>query len=67
MCYGYSEDFGWGTKKETRREPEAEQETPVEAPEPRVKAPDYTFWAFPSWRRAPSPRTPSAQRSTEKV
>ena len=67
MCYGYSKDFGREYKKEADRRPEAEQETPVETPEPRVKAQDYTFWAFPSWRRTPKPRTPSAERSKETV
>jgi hypothetical protein len=70
MCYSSSKDFGWGAKKETRRQPEAKQdtpETPVETPEPRVKAQDYTFWAFPNWRRTPRPSTPSAERSEERV
>ena len=75
MCYGYSKDFGRGYKKEADRRPEAEQEapvgtpveTPVETPEPRVKAQDYTFWAFPNWRRTTSPRTPSGERSKERV
>ena len=70
MCYSSSKDFGWGTRKETGRKPETREtpaETPVESPEPTVKAQDYTFWAFPNWRRTPSPRTPTAERSKERV
>ncbi|MFE8885817.1 hypothetical protein ACFYLX_08210 [Pseudarthrobacter enclensis] len=71
MCYGYSKDFGRSYKKETDRRPEARQETPVESPEPQVKpqakAQDYTFWAFPAWRRTPKPHTPAAERSKESV
>lgn len=67
MCYGYSKDFGRSYKKEADRQPEAKHDTPVETPEPRVKAQDFTFWAFPSWRRTPTPRTPSAERSKETV
>ncbi|WP_426765131.1 hypothetical protein ACP3TD_02080 [Pseudarthrobacter sp. 1G09] len=67
MCYGYNKDFGRSDRKETSRKPEAKQETPVGTPEPRVKAQDYTFWAFPSWRRSPTPHTPSAERSEERV
>ncbi|MEV7573480.1 hypothetical protein ACJJV6_09125 [Arthrobacter nitrophenolicus] len=67
MCYGYNKDFGWERKKEADRRPEAEQDTPAETPEPRIKAQDYTFWAFPNWRRTPTPRTPSAERSRERV
>jgi hypothetical protein len=71
MCYGYSKDFGRSYRKETDRRPEARQETPLESPEPRVKpqakAQDYTFWAFPAWRRSPKPHTPAAERSKESV
>ncbi|MGK3647317.1 hypothetical protein [Pseudarthrobacter enclensis] len=75
MCYGYSKDFGRSYKKETDRRPKARQETPVESPEPQVKpqvkpqakAQDYTFWAFPAWRRTPKPHTPAAERSKESV
>ncbi|WP_045731937.1 hypothetical protein [Pseudarthrobacter chlorophenolicus] len=67
MCYGYTKDFGRSDKKETSRKPEATQEAPAGTPEPRVKAQDYTFWAFPGWRRSPTPRTPSAERSEERV
>lgn len=75
MCYSSSKDFGWGIRKEAGRKPETKQETPVETPvvtpvetpEPRVKAQDFTFWAFPKWRRMPSPRTPSGERSKERV
>ena len=72
MCYASSKDFGWGAKKETRRHPGAEPATPAEPPEEPVKAQNFTFWAFPNWRRMPAPRTPSAeedknQRSRERV
>lgn len=67
MCYSSSKDFGWGIRKEADRQPEAKQETPVETPEKPVKAQDYTFWAFPSWRRTPAPRTPSAEESKTRV
>jgi hypothetical protein len=67
MCYASNKDFGWGARKETKRRPEAETEAPAETPEEPVKAPDFTFWAFPNWRRMPAPRTPSAERSKERV
>jgi hypothetical protein len=67
MCYSYNKDFGRSTRKEADRQPEVKQETPVETPEKPVKAQDFKFWAFPSWRRTPSPRTPSAERSEERV
>lgn len=67
MCYSSSKDFGWGIKKETERQPEAKQETPAETREEQVKGQDYTFWAFPNWRRTPRPRTPSAEQSKERV
>jgi hypothetical protein len=67
MCYSSSKDFGWSVKKETHRQPEAKQETPAETPEQEVKAQDYTFWAFPNWRRTPRPSTPSGERSKERV
>ncbi|UKA71510.1 hypothetical protein [Arthrobacter sp. FW306-06-A] len=72
MCYASSKDFGWGAKKEATRRPEAEPETPAEPPEEPVKAQNFTFWAFPNWRRTTAPRTPSAdgdktQRSRERV
>lgn len=67
MCYSSSKDFGWGARKETHRRPEAKHETPVETPEKPVKAQDFTFWAFPAWRKAPEPGTTSAERSKERV
>jgi hypothetical protein len=67
MCYSSSKDFGYGVRKEADRQPEAKQETPVETPEKPVKAQDFTFWAFPNWRRTPAPRTPSGERSKERV
>lgn len=67
MCYSSSKDFGWDVKKEAHRQPEAKQETPEETPEQEVRAQDYTFWAFPNWRRTPRPSTPSGQRNKERV
>ena len=67
MCYSSSKDFGWGTRKEADRKPEAKQETPVETPVKPVKAQDFTFWAFPNWRKMPAPGTPSSERSKEKA
>ncbi|MEE9097704.1 hypothetical protein [Pseudarthrobacter phenanthrenivorans] len=67
MCYASNKDFGWGARKETKRQPEAEPATPEKTPEEPVKAQDFTFWAFPKWRRTPAPRTPSAERSKERV
>jgi len=69
MCYASNKDFGWGARKETTRRPEAETkpETPAETPKEPVKAADFTFWAFPHWRRSPAPRTPSAERNKERV
>ncbi len=64
MCYSYdNKDFGRSTRKEADRQPEAKQETP----EKPVKARDFTFWAFPDWLRTPAPRSPSAERSEERV
>ncbi|RAX18625.1 hypothetical protein DC347_00690 [Pseudarthrobacter sp. AG30] len=65
MCYSSSKDFGWDARKETRRRPEERPET-HETPKP-AKAPEFTFWAFPKWRRSPVPGTPSAERSKERV
>jgi len=67
MCYASSKDFGWGAKKETKRRPEAEPETPAKNPGQPVRAQEFTFWAFPNWRRPPAPRTPSAERNKERV
>jgi hypothetical protein len=67
MCYASNKDFGWGARKETTRRPEAEPETPAETQEKPIKAPDFTFWAFPKWRRTPAPGAPSAERSKERV
>lgn len=67
MCYASNKDFGWGAKKETKRQPEAEPEIPAETPGKPAKAQEFTFWAFPKWRRTPAPRTPSAERSKERV
>ncbi|OAE00374.1 hypothetical protein [Arthrobacter sp. OY3WO11] len=63
MCYSSSKDFGWGIRKEADSKPEAKQET-TEKP---VKAQDFTFWAFPGWRKTRAPGTPSAERSKERV
>ena len=41
--------------------------TPAETPEKPVKAQDFTFWAFPGWRKTRTPGAPSAERSKEKV
>ncbi len=67
MCYSSSKDFGWGIRKEADRKPEAKQETPAEAPEQPVKAQDFTFWAFPNWRKTPARGTPSSERSRERA
>ena len=69
MCYASNKDFGWGARKETTRRPEAEAkpETPAEASGKPVKEQEFTFWAFPNWRRTPAPRTPSAEGSQERV
>jgi hypothetical protein len=66
MCYSSSKDFGWG-RKDTERKPEAKHETPAETPEKPVKAQDFTFWAFPGWRKTRTPGALSAERSREKV
>ncbi|MDQ0261366.1 hypothetical protein J2W20_003282 [Sinomonas atrocyanea] len=65
MCYASNKDFGWDARKETGRRPEAE--TPAETPEKPVKARDFTFFAFPKWRRTPAPRTHSAEGAKERV
>ena len=67
MCYASSKDFGWDARKETRRRPEAEPETPAETPKKPVKAQDFTFLAFPKWRRTSAPRTPSPEGTKERV
>ena len=67
MCYSSSKDFGWGIRKESDSKPEAKHEAPAETPEKPVKAQDFTFWAFPGWRKTRTPGTPSAERSKEKV
>ncbi len=67
MCYSSSKDFGWGVRKEADPKREAQQETPVETPEEPVKGQDFSFWVFPNWRKTPAPRTPSAERSRERV
>ncbi len=67
MCYSSSKDFGWGIRKEAESKPEAKHEAPVETPEKPVKAQDFTFWAFPGWRKTRTPGTPSAERSKERV
>lgn len=67
MCYASNKDFGWGARNETKRQPEARPETPPDTPEKPDKAPEFTFWAFPKWRRTPAPGTPSAERSKERV
>jgi len=66
MCYSSSKDFGWGARKETRRQPEERPET-HENPEKPVEAPEFTFWAFPKWRRTPAPGTRTGERSKERV
>lgn len=60
MCYGYSKDFRWDTKKDASRETE-------EHKEPRVDA-KGTFWAFPRRRRDfTTPREPVIDRTRERV
>ncbi|CAN7521452.1 hypothetical protein [Pseudarthrobacter oxydans] len=67
MCYSSSKDFGWGIRKESDSKPEAKHEAPAETPEKPVKAQDFTFWAFPNWRKTRTPGTRSAERSKERV
>lgn len=67
MCYASSNDFGWGARKQTGRRPEAKPETPAETPKRPAKTQDFTFLAFPKWRRTPAPRTPSAEGTKERV
>ena len=67
MCYSSSKDFGWGIRKEADSKPEAKHEAPAETPEKPVKAQDFTFWAFPDWRKTRTPGTRSAERSKERV
>lgn len=67
MCYSSSKDFGWGIRKESDRKPEAKHEAPAETREKPVKAQDFTFWAFPDWRKTRTPGTRSAERSKERV
>lgn len=71
MCYASSKDFGWGNKKETRRESEPNQEVRTETqpdrPEPLYTAQEFTFWAFPRWRRTREVQKPAAERSHERV
>ncbi|MBO1268335.1 hypothetical protein [Arthrobacter cavernae] len=61
MCYPYSKDYRWDTKKDASREPE-------ERPEPRVDAKDFSFWVFPrrhrEFRNDPEP---VIDRSRERV
>lgn len=67
MCYSSSKDFGWGIRKESDSKPEAKHEAPAETPEKPVRAQDFTFWAFPGWRKTRTPRTRPAERSKERV
>jgi hypothetical protein len=67
MCYSSSKDFGWGTKKDATREPDTRQQTPPDRPEPTYTAQDFTFWAFPRWRKTHKAGEPAAERPHEKV
>ncbi|PNI08167.1 hypothetical protein CXX84_12255 [Arthrobacter sp. AFG7.2] len=67
MCYSSSKDFGWSIRKETDSEAKPQQETPVETPEKPARAQDFTFWAFPGWRKTRTPDAPSAEKSKERV
>jgi hypothetical protein len=71
MCYASSKDFGWDARKETSRgsEPHKEPrpETQPDRPEPHYTAKDFTFWAFPRWRKTHEAEEPAAERSHERV
>jgi hypothetical protein len=63
MCYSSRADFGWDTRKDTGRKPEAHPErapqeaagkpAPPDHPEPRTSADDTRLWAFLARRKEP--------------
>lgn len=61
MCYQYNRDFRRDIKKDEATEPKAR-------PEPRAKAPDFKFWAFPRRSRESTVEEPAqADRTRERV
>lgn len=67
MCYSSSKDFGWGIRKESRREPDATQDKQPARPEPDLTEREFTFWAFAPRRKAPTVQEPAADRTPERV
>jgi len=83
MCYSSRADFGWDTRKDTVRKPEAHREPakpeaapgntlPVDHPEPRSHADETRLWAFLARRKEPRRRQahapgPVQDRIGEKV
>jgi len=73
MCYSSRADFGWDTRKDAVRKPEAHREpAPMDHPEPRTHVDDTRLWAFLARRKEPRrqvvhARTPMEDRIDEKV
>jgi hypothetical protein len=83
MCYSSRADFGWDTRKDAVRKPEAHREpappeaaagkpAPVDHSEPRTHADDTRLWAFLARRKEPRRKevhtnTPVQGRIGEKV
>jgi hypothetical protein len=78
MCYSSRADFGWDTRKDAVRKPEAHREparpetapgkpVPVDHPEPRTRADDTRLWAFLARRKEVHAPGPMQDRIGEKV
>jgi hypothetical protein len=76
MCYSSRADFGWDTRKDTVRKPEAHREpvppeaapgnpVPVDHPEPRTHADDTRLWAFLARRKEPRRQETHAPRPVQ--
>ncbi|MCB5290742.1 hypothetical protein BJQ90_00158 [Arthrobacter sp. SO3] len=61
MCYQYNREFRRDIKKDEPKETEAR-------PEPRAKAPEFKFWAFPRRSRGSTVEEPATvDRTRAKV
>lgn len=68
MCYASHEDFGWRTKREATRKPEARPEKTPEQPEPRVQEEEPRLWTFLARRReSTTVEEPTTERIRERV
>jgi hypothetical protein len=75
MCYSSRADFGWDTRKDAVRKPEAHREPvrpeaapgkpAVDHPEPRTHADDTRLWAFLARRKEPRSREAHARRPVQ--